>query len=403
MVMDRTILHVDMNNFYASVECVLNPAIRDYPVIVCGDETLRHGIVLAKNMAAKKMGIITGETIWQAKSKCPDLVCVKAQFSNYMRFAKLARDIYSRYTHQIESFGLDEVWMDITGDDGECTANDLRERIKRELGLTVSVGVSYNKIFAKLGSDMKKPDATTMISKENYKQKVWGLPAGDLLYVGRKTAQKLFMRSIHTIGDIANTDPKLLHTYLGKMGLVLHSFANGLDSSPVKAFDELRQVKSVGNSTTSYRDLNNLEDIKIVTYILSESVAARLKEQNLKGRVVSISIRDNDLKWFTRQIKINQYTNLASEISAVALQLFLANYKWEKPVRSLGITVSDLSDCAMEQLSLFDDTEKKKAEALEAAVEGIRRQFGNASIVRGIVLQDDGFKSIHPKGSFLSQ
>jgi len=257
--MERVILHSDLNNFYASVECLYNPDLRDKPVAVGGDVEARHGIILAKNYHAKKYGILTGEAIWQAQQKCRDLVVVPPNFKRYMRFSQMARDIYADYTDQCESFGLDECWLDVTGSyrlfgDGKAIADKIRERIKFEMGITASVGVSFNKIFAKLGSDIKKPDATTIISKDNFKDVVWKLPVNELLYVGRATHKKLNRYGIKTIGDLANTELKYLEYWLGKWGCMLWTFANGYDTSPVSNIGAKSLIKSVGNSTTTPRD-----------------------------------------------------------------------------------------------------------------------------------------------------
>lgn len=262
--MERVILHCDMNNFYASVECLHNPSIRGKPVAVCGDAELRHGIVLAKNYIAKSYGIKTGDVIWEARQKCKDLVVISANFPLYLRFSQLARKIYERYTDQIESFGIDECWLDVTGSScfgtGEQIANEIREAIKFELGCTTSIGVSWNKIFAKLGSDMKKPDATTVISKDNYKDTIFKLPAEDLLYVGRTTNAKLKKLNINTIGDVAQADIEFLKMRLGKWGEYLWIFANGYDQSNVSLNGAESVIKSVGNSTTTIRDLENRMD-----------------------------------------------------------------------------------------------------------------------------------------------
>ena len=257
----RVILHSDMNNFYAGVECHHRPEIRSKPVVVGGDEEARHGIVLAKNNIAKAAGIKTGEALWQAREKCDGLIVIPPNYPLYIRYSRLARQIYSDYTPQVESFGLDECWLDVSGDDGVHIANEIRARIKKELGVTASIGVSFNKIFAKLGSDIKKPDATTVISKENYKEVAWPLPVEELLYVGPKTKQKLNKYGINTIGELAKTPESFLHSLLGKVGNVLYSFANGLDESPVKYSDERSCIKSIGNSTTTPRDLVNDEDV----------------------------------------------------------------------------------------------------------------------------------------------
>ena len=289
----RVILHSDMNNFYAGVECHHRPEVRNKPVVVGGDEEQRHGIVLAKNYLAKAAGIKTGETLWQARNKIDGLVVLPPNYPLYLRYSRLAREIYSKYTAQIESFGLDECWLDVSGDNGVLIADEIRERIKKELGVTASVGVSYNKIFAKLGSDIKKPDATTVVSEDNYREVAWPLPVEDLLFVGRATKQKLNKYCIYTIGDLAQTPESFLQGKFGKVGSVLFSFANGFDQSPVMHIDEQSCIKSIGNSTTTPRDLVNDEDVKIIMYVLSESVCTRMREHGFRCRTVQISVRDN--------------------------------------------------------------------------------------------------------------
>ena len=265
--MQRVILHCDMNNFYASVECMLNPELKNKPVAVCGSVEERHGIVLAKNYAAKAFGVSTGEAIWQAKQKCRNLVVVPPHFEEYIKYSKLARNVYQRYTDQVESYGIDECWLDVTGSsslkgDGLLIAQEISRRMKSELGITVSVGVSLNKIFAKLGSDYKKPDAITTMYKSEYKQKAWSLPVADLLYVGKSTNRKLALFGIKTIGDLARADEDVLNSHLGKMGSILWSFANGYDDSPVKLENTHAPIKSVGNSTTTPKDLP--ESVKFI-------------------------------------------------------------------------------------------------------------------------------------------
>lgn len=295
--MERVILHSDMNSFYASVECLYHPELRNKPVAVAGNVEERHGIILTKNNIAKKFEIRTGEAIWQAKLKCPELVVLPPNYPLYLRFSKMAQAIYADYSDKIEPFGIDESWVDVSEScnlfgDGLAIAENIRQRIKTELGITVSIGVSWNKIFAKLGSDMKKPDAITVISKDNYKEKVWSLGSNELLYVGRSTYDKLNRRCIHTIGDIANADIDLLRRILGKWGECLWYFANGLDTSPVAHTGEVSPIKSVGNSTTTYRDLEDDNDVKIVLNALSESVAMRMREQGFKCKTVCVHVRD---------------------------------------------------------------------------------------------------------------
>ncbi|MGI5912334.1 MAG: DNA polymerase Y family protein [Syntrophomonadaceae bacterium] len=402
--MDRVILHSDLNNFYASVECLHRPEIRNKPVAVCGDPMARHGIVLAKNYLAKAAGIKTGEAVWQAQQKCPGLVIVPPNYSLYLRFSRLARNIYASYTDQVESFGLDEAWLDVTRSrqiygDGFKIANEIRERIKFEMGVTVSVGVSYNKIFAKLGSDIKKPDATTIISRDNFKEIAWSLPAGDLLYVGRATERKLARYGISTIGDIANAGVKFLKSFLGKWGEVLWIFANGYDNSPVVPIGEEALVKSVGNSITTPRDLKTDEDVQIVFYVLGESVSARMREHGFKCRTIQISIRDNTLFSLTLQGKFRKPTSLANDLAKKAISLFQDNYSWLNPIRSIGLRGCDLITAdTYEQLSLFEDEEKSvKLERLELTVDKLRRRFGHFSVQRAVLLKDIDLGAINPR------
>lgn len=402
--MERTILHIDMNSCYASIECLHDPSIRDFPVAVGGDVEARHGIILAKNEYAKKFGVKTGEALWQAKQKCPNLIIVPPHFERYIRFSRLARAIYADYSNQIEPFGLDEAWVDVTGNtklmgDSEAIANEIRERVKFELGITVSVGVSYNKIFAKLGSDYKKPDAVTVFTRDNFRDKVWPLPAEDLLYVGRATSKKLHNYGIHTIGQIAQTDPRTLQGWFGKCGLVLSAFANGDDTSPVSLAGDEAVIKSVGNSTTTPRDLENEEDAKIIFYMLCESVAERMREDGFFARTVQISLRDNDLSSFERQLKLQTPTCLACEIHAVAMQLLRSNYSWQKPLRSIGVRATDLIPATSpQQLTMFEDAQKReRMETLERTVDDIRRRFGHYAIGRAITTNDKTLKNINPK------
>lgn len=288
--MERVVLHSDMNNYYASIELLHHPELRGRPLVVGGDPEARHGIVLAKDQFAKKAGVKTGMALWQAKQICPEIVFVPPRMGLYLRFSRLVREIYADYTDMQEPFGLDECWLDVSQSgsykgDGMTIAKEIRNRIKFELGITVSIGVSWNKIFAKLGSDYKKPDAITEISRENYRQIVWPLQVEDLLYVGRATQKKLNLYGIHTIGELARTDPELLHRWFGKMGYVLSVFANGEDQTPVSMEDYHAPIKSIGNSTTTPRDLTTDMDVKIIVYALAESVSARLCENNFKCQV----------------------------------------------------------------------------------------------------------------------
>lgn len=396
----RTVLHSDLNNFYASVECAYNPELRGVPLAVCGDPQARHGIVLAKNEIAKKAGVKTAEAIWQAKQKCPELRVVPPNFKRYMHFAHLMRDIYAEYTDFIEPFGLDEAWLDVTGHkkSGEEIANELRQRAKEELGLTLSVGVSFNKVFAKLGSDMKKPDATTVISMENFQEKVWPLPVEELLYVGPATKRKLHSRNIRTIGDLARCDVNALRCAFGKNGEMIWNFARGQDHSPVLAQGEAAMIKSVGNSTTTPRDLKSDQDVHLVLLVLSESVAERLRAQRMRGDVVALYVRDCELQTISCQRKISHTTALANEIAAHAQALFRERYRWENPIRSLGVSVSGLEFVdGDKQICMFPDMNMERRYDLEEAVEDIRRRFGHYAISRASLLGDSGINAINPR------
>lgn len=324
---DRVILHSDINSCYASIELLHHPELRGKPVAVGGDPEARHGIVLTADYIAKKHGVKTGMALWQARQVCPDITFVPPRMDLYLRFSKMAHEIYGEYTDLQEPYGIDESWLDVTASasikgDGYKIAYEISNRMKSELGITVSVGVSFNKIFAKLGSDYKKPDAITTMYKDEFQTKAWNLPASDLLYVGRSTVSKLRKMGIHTIGDIARADEKWLNSYLGKMGSILWAFANGYDTSPVRKENTSAPVKSIGNSTTTPRDLENDEDVKIVLYVLAESVAARLRENGFRCRTVEISIRDNELYSYTKQTKVSNATNITKEIADVGFRLF---------------------------------------------------------------------------------
>lgn len=398
--MNHVILHSDMNNFYANVESLYNPAFREKPMAVVGDPEARHGIVLAKNYHAKQYGIQTGDPIWMARQKCPDIIFSEPHYDRYIHFSQMAREIYEEYTDQVESFGLDECWLDVSGvqdlfGSGKQIADTIRERVKFELGLTASVGVSYNKIFAKLGSDLHKPDATTVIGHD-FREKIWHLPADMLLYVGRATYEKLRSRGIKTIGDLAQTDSSYLQQLLGKNGLMLWAFANGLDTLPVSRTGTSRIIKTIGNSTTAPRDLITEDDIKITLYILAESVAERMRREKFCCKGVQITIRDNQFTSFERQGRLQIPTCTSQDIFYKAYELFKRN-KPENPVRSLGVRAIQLMTREYQQLSFLEESVKRqKQEDLERAVDNIRSRFGHFSVQRGIMLLDPILSRLDP-------
>ena len=402
---DRTILHVDCNAFYASVECLRHPELRGLPVAVGGDVEKRHGIILAKNQEAKKCGVKTGEALWQARQKCPDLVILPPDYARYIRFSRLCRDIYEDYSPQVESFGLDECWVDVSNTPKlaklgpKMLAHEIRMRVKEQVGITVSVGVSYNKIFAKLGSDYEKPDAVTVFDRGSMREKIWPLAASELLYVGRATERKLSTFGIHTIGELATTPVDYLRRWFGKWGLLLHCFANGLDSTPVAQVGEESIIKSVGNSTTTPRDLTCDADASVVYWMLCESVAARLREGGFRCSTVQISLRTSDLVCFERQMKLTEPSCLASELHAAAMRLVRENYSWARPLRSIGVRGAELvPEAGPEQLSLFGDAERRdRCLRLERTMDALRARYGHTALSRASVLCDPTLTNIDAK------
>ena len=400
----RTILHSDLNNFYASVECLLDSSLNGKAVAVCGKKEDRHGIVLAKNMMAKKMGVKTGMTIFEAERLCPGIVCVPARHDMYLKYAKAVRKIYLDYTDQVEPFGIDEAWLDVTSSprcngDGVLIAEEIRRRVKEEIGLTVSIGVSFNKVFAKLGSDIKKPDAITIINKENYKKIVWKLPASDLLYVGRATKEKLEKLTIKTIGDLATFSKPILVSKLGKWGEVLLAYAQGQDQDPVRAYDNREEVKSVGNSITYYRDIKTDDDVYALLTLLAESVSSRMKNDGFKfARTVALTITTNDLMSVMRTKKMEHPTCLSTEIADECFLLFKKWFTWNgRLVRGLGVSVSDFTD--QEQMDFcLDNYKREKMTKLENTIETMRSRFGRTIINKGIMLTDTHLAEMNIKG-----
>ena len=402
----RYIFHCDLNNFYASVECLENPSLRGQAVAVCGRAEDRHGIVFAKNYKAKEYNVKTGDTIWQAKQKCPNIKIVEARHHLYLKYSRIVRKIYYNYTNRIEPFGIDEAWLDVTGSvhnfsEAEALANEIRMRVKNEVGLTISVGVSFCKVFAKLGSDYKKPDATTVITPENFKDIVWPLPVSDLLFVGRKTAEKLAKLTIKTIGDLATFDASLISFHLGKVGEMLYRYARGEEREEVREIGKSEEIKSVGNSMTYYKDIINKDDIYALFLLLAESVSTRMKAYGFsRARNLVISVRDNNLEVVSKMAKMTPATNIATEIADYAMKLFEKSFAYKTKVRGLGIHVSEF--CDAEQLS-FDchEEQRQKQEKLENAVDKLRERFGRNSVQRAIILKDDKLKNVNIVGDHI--
>lgn len=385
----RAILHCDLNNFYASCEVLQNPSLRGKPVAVGGKEEDRHGVVVAANYEAKKFGVKCGVTTHEAKKLCKDLVICSPHFSLYNKCSRMVRKIYESYTDKVEVFSIDECFLDVThskifGTPVEI-ANEIRERVKKEVGLTISVGVSFNKTFAKIGSDYKKPDATTVITEENFKTIVWPLPVGDLFGVGRKLKEKLMRFGVLTIGDLAHMDRNFLISEFGKVGDDLYKKANGLDDGEVSAEEE--SPKSIGNSATFYKDLTDLKDISLAFTTIAESVAERMIKKNIKvAHTLSITIRDADLKFYQKQCQIPPCRS--SELfSKTAFKLFTENFTFLKRVRLLGISVSGFDERA--QISLFDE----KTDKFDDIMSKIRQKYGHNKIVRANALLDSKISS----------
>jgi DNA polymerase IV len=401
--MDRIILHCDLNCFYANVEMLYHPEIRHLPVAVGGDVEKRHGIILTKNSLAKSYGIKTGEALWEARSKCPELIIFPPDFRKYLKFSQLVRDIFSDYTNLIEPFGIDEAWLDITDSyhlfgTPYRVAFMIKERIKNELGITASIGVSYNKVLAKLGSDYRKPDAITLINRHNKATIVDPLPVEDLLFVGRQTQKKLNLYNVFTIGQLAACEVGWLKQLFGKNGLMLWSYANGEDQSPVMLGGDHHPVKSVGNSSTTVCDMITHQDVYLVLHVLTQSVAARLREQGLKGRCLSLYLRDNLLSGISCQMTLDQPSDLVDYIWRQACALFRQRYDMAVPLRSVGIAISQLCDASShEQISFFEQDAIKQRK-LEIALDQIRARFGYQSINYANLKLHPLLTDFNPKG-----
>ena len=391
---ERVILHCDLNSFFASVELLDKPTLRDVPVAVCGDPKSRHGIILAKNEPAKKMGVKTAETLWQARKKCPALVLLPPHHRLYKEYSRRVNEIYDRFTDLVEPFGIDESWLDVTGSlhlfggDGRTLADRIRATIREETGLTVSVGVSFNKVFAKLGSDMKKPDATTVIPAEGWQSMVWPLPLGDMLFAGRTATETLRKYGVETVGQLAACDPALPEQLLGKMGLQLWQYANGMDKSPVKPRHAAEPVKSVGNGTTFPQNLVRWEQLRAGLLPLCDSVATRLRQQGLYAGGVSLSIKDASFKTVSRQIRLDAPTHLMRDIHRTAMQLAGQLWRPPTPVRAMTVTalyVTEDGD-AFRQLDLLGSAAQERSqrqEKLEGTMDAIRRKYGRGAIAFG--------------------
>lgn len=386
---DRVILHADCNSYFASVESIGHPEYTKVPMAVCGDPKSRHGIILAKNELAKAYHIETAETIYSALKKCPNLLLLPAHHKRYSEICRQINAIYQQYTDLVEPFSIDESFLDVTGSrhlfgTGEQIADKLRERVYTEIGITISVGVSFNMTFAKMGSDYKKPNATTLISRENYQRLLWPLPVEDFLFVGKSGAQLLKASGIYTIGDLAQADPGMLTACMGKSGLSLLRAARGEDTTPVHPADYEEQPKSISHSVTFDHDLTDESEIRRELTVISDYVGTRLRRHKLYAELVQIQIKDPNLKLINRQRQLGRSTNATRDIREAATELLLDNWTRGKPIRMLTVGVGGLGPEGMEQLSMFSDTKRQeKDKRLDAAVDSIRERFGPGSLRLG--------------------
>ena len=390
--MERSILHCDMNHFYASVERLYDPSLEGKAFAVCGDREMRHGIVLAKSEEAKRCGVKTGEAIWQAKGKCPDLIVVPTHFERYVKYSRLAREIYCRYTDLVEPFGMDECWLDVTASrlafgDGCTIGEKLRKTIRQELGLTISVGVSFNKVFAKLASDMKKPDALTHIPKDQFPQLVWPLPVEDLLWIGPKSSAILHRFGICTIGDLAHTDPLLLRYQFGKNGEAMQQRALGNDPTPVIPHSCQPPAKSIGHGITTPKDMTQPEEIWRLLFALCQDIGEKLRFHGLLAKGVAIECKDHLFFTKTLQTKLAEPTDCTMVLAKEAYRLFLERYRFREPLRALSVRAIDLEDStAGQQLSLFTDKKEIRGQILDRAADTLNHRFGKGALLPASLL-----------------
>ena len=399
---ERVILHADCNNFFASCECLERPELKNVPMAVAGDPENRVGVVVAKNELAKRYGVRTTDTVYAARKKCPGIVFVPPRHDWYAKISRRVNAIYCEYTPYVEPASIDESYLDVTRALPSCgltarqLADELRRRVREEIGITISVGVSFCKVFAKMGSDYKKPDATTVITRENYRELLWPLPVSELLFAGSAAVKALSRREIRTIGDLAQAAPEELRGWLGKQGDMLWRYANGIDDEPVRLFGEAREIKSVSRGRTFRRDLLTDMEIRTAVVFLTDEVARTLRRHGLKGEVVSVQIRRPDMTEIQRQTTLERHTHLQLELQKAALQLVAENWRTGDPIRAMTVGVTKLApdgDVA-EQVSMFDlmgdaAAGRDRRERLEAAVEALRVKHGDGSITLGYQQNED--------------
>ena len=398
--MERSILHCDMNNFYASVERLFDPALQGVPVAVCGDEEMRHGIVLAKSEEAKRFGVKTGDPIWEAKNKCPEIRIVPPHFERYVTYSRYAREIYLEYTDLVESFGLDECWLDVTASrlafgDGVRIATEIRNRIRGELGLTVSVGISFNKIFAKLGSDLKKPDAQTHIPRESFREQIRELPVESILGVGPKAAFILHRFGFHTLGALAEADDYFLRLQFGKMGAVLKGYARGEDLSPVLPCDFEPPMKSIGHGLTVAKDLETPEEVWTLILSLSQEIGEKLRFHKKRAQGIALVCKDRNFFAKTLQKRLLLPTDCTMTLAREAFALFRERYVFREPLRSVTVRAIDLIREEAQQLTLLTEREDVRAERIDRVTDTIRARFGKDALTCARLLKAEPLPDLH--------
>lgn len=408
MRMDRVILHCDLNNFYASVEQKAHPEYDGMPLAVCGNPEVRHGIVLAKNMLAKAAGVQTGEAIWISLKKCPGIVFVPPHYDEYVRYSKEVFDIYTEFTDRVESFGLDECWLDVTGSlrlfgcDGKALADRIRETVKERTGLTISVGVSFTKVLAKLGSDLKKPDATVLLPRESYMDIIGDMSPSELIMIGKSTSAKLDKLGIHTIRALAAADRDMLRDHFGIIADRMSDAARGVEKEEVRLYNDRRAPKSVSHGTTTPRDMTTEEDVRIVVYALAELVAMRLRRYGFSAEGVGITVREAaTLSHKSAQCTLPSPTSNAATIAENALALLPKLHTFPAPLRAVSVAATKLSDGSVTQLSLFDSERDEREEKLEKSIDDIRGKYGYKAVKRGLMLKNDLANNLHEDDDFL--
>ena len=377
----RTILHIDMNNFYASVECLLNPSLKNYAVAVAGDPLKRTGIILAKNYLAKVYGVKTGEAIWEAKQKCPTIITVAPHYNKYQEYSERAHEIYYRYTDLIEPFGIDECWLDVTGSlkyfgcSAECLAKRIQDEVYNELGLSVSIGVSWGKVLAKLGSDLKKPRGLTVIDENNYFPLIKKLKIEDMIMIGKHTAKKLHAMNVNTLYDLYKMDTNLLKFHFGVMGVYLHNAVSGIDDDKlIVPKDE--DTKSVGNGATAVRDMTTIDEIQDFLRDLSSKVSRRLRSHGFSAKTVHLSIKFADFTYLSAQHTYPAYFSNEQDVYTFSLEIFneLTGGKFP-PVRALRICTTNLIMREEERQINFFANEKN--ENLCLAIDRLKEKYGD--------------------------